>query len=281
MSKQTKPKMPMKEWVVKRAREKQDQAKTLREQAKKRIPTEYHEFLIMLEKSEKLTSDEHDCSEAAAKELSMWSSSTGTYVKTLLPYVTVDGRVVMARDEHKKEGKLLNFGKSEVSNTGTFITIQVTSEIYGSACGTAQINNGGSGVDRTNPLENAETSALGRALGFLGYGIVGTGIASADEVIQAQDMQKSQDKRKKQQNEEGENEPVFTFLDAKQHKGNNNKPYFEILLKAMDGTTGTVYAVGAMYDVFDQMDIKPNEKCKVKWIEKNNAYYINMMKVVS
>jgi hypothetical protein len=35
-------------------------------------------------------------------------------------------------------------------------------------------------------LENAETSAVGRALGFLGYGLYGTGIASAEEVLQAQ-----------------------------------------------------------------------------------------------
>jgi hypothetical protein len=41
-------------------------------------------------------------------------------------------------------------------------------------------------VDESNPLENAETSAVGRALGFLGYGVYGTGIASADEVLQAQ-----------------------------------------------------------------------------------------------
>ena len=41
-------------------------------------------------------------------------------------------------------------------------------------------------MDESNPLENAETSAVGRALGFLGYGLYGTGIASAEEVLQAQ-----------------------------------------------------------------------------------------------
>jgi hypothetical protein len=52
----------------------------------------------------------------------------------------------------------------------------------------ARVFVGGSGVDESNPLENAETSAVGRALGFLGYGLYGTGIASADEVLHAQAM---------------------------------------------------------------------------------------------
>jgi len=39
-------------------------------------------------------------------------------------------------------------------------------------------------VNKTSALENAETSAVGRALGFLGIGIV-EGLASADEVVKA------------------------------------------------------------------------------------------------
>lgn len=50
--------------------------------------------------------------------------------------------------------------------------------------GTAEINFDGSGVDKFNPYENAETSALGRALGFAGVGII-DGVASADEVQRA------------------------------------------------------------------------------------------------
>jgi hypothetical protein len=50
--------------------------------------------------------------------------------------------------------------------------------------GHSQAEVGGTGVNATAALENAETSAVGRALGFLGIGIV-EGIASADEIVKA------------------------------------------------------------------------------------------------
>ena len=48
----------------------------------------------------------------------------------------------------------------------------------------AEVIEGQSGPTATNPYEVAETSALGRALGNLGIGLVG-GIASAEEVLNA------------------------------------------------------------------------------------------------
>ncbi len=39
-------------------------------------------------------------------------------------------------------------------------------------------------IEKQNPYEVAETSAVGRALGFAGYGII-EGIASADEMVKA------------------------------------------------------------------------------------------------
>ena len=49
------------------------------------------------------------------------------------------------------------------------------------ATGYASEKVGSSNINRTSALENAETSAVGRALGFLGIGITES-IASADEV---------------------------------------------------------------------------------------------------
>lgn len=43
----------------------------------------------------------------------------------------------------------------------------------------------GSMVNKTSYIENAQTSAVGRALGFIGIGVNGMGIASAEEVATA------------------------------------------------------------------------------------------------
>ena len=52
------------------------------------------------------------------------------------------------------------------------------------ATGYASEKVGAGNINRTSALENAETSAVGRALGFLGIGIAAS-IASADEVTNA------------------------------------------------------------------------------------------------
>lgn len=51
----------------------------------------------------------------------------------------------------------------------------------------------GSMVNKTSYIENAQTSAVGRALGFLGIGINGMGIATAEEVDLAIKHQEAND----------------------------------------------------------------------------------------
>jgi hypothetical protein len=51
----------------------------------------------------------------------------------------------------------------------------------------------GSTVNKTSYVENAQTSAVGRALGFIGIGINGMGIATAEEVKTAIDHQENND----------------------------------------------------------------------------------------
>ena len=106
------------------------------------------------------------------------------YATIRLPYMTVDGRIKMARDEHRQGGYNLTIQTTfEPVGDYTVCKAIVTSAMLGSAVGHAVVNFGGSGVDASNPIENGESSSIGRALGALGYGLYGTGVASADEVL--------------------------------------------------------------------------------------------------
>jgi hypothetical protein len=110
------------------------------------------------------------------------------YAAVREPYMGVDGRIKMAMDDHRAAGASLVIQtafETEPQSGQLLCRAVVTSALLGSATGHARVFLNGSGVDATNPLENAETSAVGRALGFLGYGLYGTGIASAEEVLRA------------------------------------------------------------------------------------------------
>ena len=59
------------------------------------------------------------------------------------------------------------------------------------ATGYAEEDRDSSNINKTSALENAETSAVGRALAF--FGLSGTEIASADEVVNAMKQQAAKD----------------------------------------------------------------------------------------
>lgn len=137
-------------------------------------PSAYHAFITLIPQSKRV---------GGTREKPI-------YAKIRLPYMTVDGRVTMAMDEHREKGARLTIDTiyetiSAESGDKTVCRAIVNSSLLGSAVGHSVVGFGGSGVDSTNPLENAETSAIGRALGFLGYGVFGHGIASAEEVLAA------------------------------------------------------------------------------------------------
>lgn len=113
---------------------------------------------------------------------------------------------------NKKTGKTIRKEYAEVNQrvkafrmvypNGTILTeivkdddikIIMRANIYGLgdellATGTAEEIRGSSDINRTSALENCETSAVGRALGFAGFGI-DTSIASYEETLNAQMQQ--------------------------------------------------------------------------------------------
>lgn len=103
-------------------------------------------------------------------------------------YMAVDGKLAMANEDHRKQGKRLDFAEPKVLlDNPEQLTLQVamTSEIYGTRHGIATSRKkGGTNAERDFPWEVAETSAIGRALAAMGYGLLpGAGLASAEDIV--------------------------------------------------------------------------------------------------
>jgi hypothetical protein len=95
-------------------------------------------------------------------------------------YMTVARRVEIARDARTLDG----IDTEVISHSPVVVKARVT--IDGKVfTGISSVSlDSVKQIEKQNPYEVAETSAVGRALGFAGYGII-EGIASADEMIKA------------------------------------------------------------------------------------------------
>jgi hypothetical protein len=106
------------------------------------------------------------------------------------PYMTVDGKLAMANQDHARQGKRLDFHTPQIlvdNEEQLTLMVTVTSELYGARHGIATSRRiGGSEVERLYPWEVAETSAIGRVLTTMGYGLIpGSGLASAEDMMRA------------------------------------------------------------------------------------------------
>jgi hypothetical protein len=174
--------------IIELAKKQHEEAKVKKEQALKRVPEKYHDFLMDLPKDVPLCAEVVPIDQEA-EELGIFTNENGTYVKVWEPYLGVDGRVLWARDEHKELGKKLDMKREVI---GQMVVWTVTSEVYGTAMGSAALNRAKD--YKGYELQSVETAGLGRALGFMGYGLIGTGIASAEEVQYAIRMREQENK---------------------------------------------------------------------------------------
>jgi hypothetical protein len=107
------------------------------------------------------------------------------------PYITVAGRVQQAH-EALKEGLAIETFMVAHSEEGVLFKAKVTVP-KGTFTGFSFASYKAQGIEGQSPFEVAETSAVGRALGFAGFGS-SEGIATADEIIKAEATPKSNGK---------------------------------------------------------------------------------------
>ena len=101
------------------------------------------------------------------------------------PYVMVKDRVIYFNEQYPNgciKSKMVDRIDNIVIFEATAIPDSDKPERY--FTGHAEEEIGSSQINKTSALENCETSAIGRALGFLGLGVVNS-IATADEVSNA------------------------------------------------------------------------------------------------
>jgi len=115
----------------------------------------------------------------------------GGWQTTEHAYMAVDGKLAMANLDHRQQNKRLDFGDPKVLVDGPeqlTLQVTVTSEVYGVRHGIATSRKKtGTNAEKDWPWEVAETSATGRALAAMGYGLVpGAGLASAEDMLRAQ-----------------------------------------------------------------------------------------------
>lgn len=95
-------------------------------------------------------------------------------------YMTVARRVELAQENRALEGV-----ETEVLNHNPVVIkakVTLNGEVY---TGISSVSlDSTKQIEKQNPYEVAETSAVGRALGFAGYGLIES-IASADEMVRA------------------------------------------------------------------------------------------------
>lgn len=184
-------------WLLEKAKQAlAEQDKKLQE-ALKMIPEQYHGFIALLERNVALANSEMRPG-PEEQSLGVYTAGGKTWIRVKDPYMPADGRIKAFADAHQKEdGTRWKYRVTsnaaeinELEKTGNrpeyySLVVRVESELFGELEGVSRIFWGGTGANRTNPVETAYTSALARAIAQAGIGLIGTGVASADEVEMA------------------------------------------------------------------------------------------------
>jgi hypothetical protein len=102
-------------------------------------------------------------------------------------YMTVAGRLELAHDAMKQISIT-----TEVLPISDQVVVRATVSTPKGVFTGISAANPSKLIEKQSPYEVAETSAVGRALGFAGFGAIDT-IASADEIVKSQNQQQDDD----------------------------------------------------------------------------------------
>ena len=155
-------------------------------------------------------------------------------------YMTVARRVELAQENRALEGV-----ETEVlSHNPVVVKAKVTlkGEVY---TGISSVSlDSTKQIEKQNPYEVAETSAVGRALGFAGYGLIES-IASADEMVRATYGQRSTNVTKLPQKTETQ---TLSKTDA--HGADKNSVTCEVCGEAATERKGTTKGGKQYHGIF-------------------------------
>ena len=156
------------------------------------VPEKYTHYVMDLERSIRISRKELDLDDDL-KKMGCYVNNGATYLPLKSAYFTVMGKVAQFNDWVSDNGYSSRISDAQFAQVGSIHSCRKTVMVFDSqgriikeASGTSSVGFGGTGVDSTNPLENAETSALGRALTYLGMGTQVENIASAEEMDEAE-----------------------------------------------------------------------------------------------
>lgn len=208
------------EKIVNQLKEKEDSEI---KQAFENTPENYHDFIMTLEHKQTIVNFEMKNISKELQDLGVEAWGGKTRLKINKPYMVVAGKVRWFADNHivEEDGKRKIYKYNISSNIEKICDIieskgnppknypyiiKIESELYGTLEGESSIN-----WNQSNCLEDAKTSALGRAITTVGIGAIGSGLSSYEEVINF-----INNADKKDNNKTGNNR-------NKNNKGKNNK----------------------------------------------------------